>query len=130
MKLRVDGAPALGRLLLKRSKGVQSAGGGEHSLDGVDAERADQLAFEIGDADEDLVEDVSEDVRLVLVAESAYGRSRREARNEAADCMRAADRNDLDSLRGEVAVLAAGKPFENRTIADAFDGDEKTRVHD
>jgi hypothetical protein len=117
-------------LLLKHSKRRESAVSVEHSLDTIRSEPADELALEIRNADVDLFEDPSEEVGLVLVAETAHVCARRKIADESPDGVSTADRNDLDSLGGEIAPLAAREQFEHSAVADPFDGDDLLCIHD
>ena len=109
MELWFDVAPALRRLLLEHPERGEAASRGEHGLDALDAERADQLTLEVGHADVRLGEHAPEEMRLALVAEAADGRAGLESRDEAPDRVRAADRHDRDSLSCEIATEASGE---------------------
>jgi hypothetical protein len=90
----------------------------------VDPERADQLTFEIRYADVDVVEDATEEVGLVLVAETAHGCPGRQPGYEATDRVCAADRRDLDAFGPEIASETTCEQLEDGPIARPFDGYE------
>ena len=92
----------------------------DHLQHALDAERADQLALEIGAAHVHVVENTAEEVRLVLVAEASHARAGRKSGDEAADRLRAADRNDLDAFGPEIASRATRKEFQDDAIARPF----------
>lgn len=132
MQLRLDGARplALRGLLLEHAERLEPARTGEHSFDGVDAERPDQLAFEIGTADGVVPEHAAEEMRFVLVAETANRGPERKARDEPRDCVRAADGNDPDPFGREIPFLATSQELEHQAIAGALDGDDDLCFHD
>jgi hypothetical protein len=116
VELQLERPPALGRLLLHLCECV-AVDDLQHALD---AERADQLTLEIRPAHVHIVEYAAEEVRLVLVAEAAHASVARKTGDEAADRLRASDRNDLDSFGPEIASGATCKEFEDGAIARPF----------
>jgi hypothetical protein len=120
VELQLERPPALGRLLLhpRERTAIDDL---QHALD---AERADQLTLEIRPADVDIVENAAEEVRLVLVAEAAHASVGRKTGDEAADRLRAADRNDLDSFGPEIAAETTCEQLEDGAIARPFHGYE------
>jgi len=89
-----------------------------------DAERADQLAFEVGNAYVHVVEHAPEQVRFVFVAEPAHADVGSEFGDEAANRVRAADRNDRDCIRFEIATESTRDELEHELVARAFHRDQ------
>jgi hypothetical protein len=84
------------------------------------AERPDQLAFEIGVADEDLRERAAEAGGLARVDEPDEPRAL-VPRERAPDRLGASDRLDRDALRREVVTEAAGERLDRDPVARALD---------
>jgi hypothetical protein len=118
--LSLERPPALRWLALERPEGPQIARVGDHGLHGLEAERAHQLSLEVRGANVDLIEHPPEQVRLVRIAEPSDDRTRRESRDEAADRVRASDRDDLDTFGGEVSTSASSQHLERDAVADAL----------
>lgn len=134
--LRGPGSPR--GLLLQRSERAEVSLRLGHLLDGGDAEGADQLRFQVGDADveaepfhSDAIElgaesrafqAAAELTLLACVAETGELRSHAgETLQDASDRLRTADRHDRDPFRGQVAPAALGERFESDPVADTFD---------
>src|SRR4051794_20365669 len=131
--------PALGGLLLERAKGAQLALRVDDLLDRVDAERADQLVLEVGDAAAGLwaepraLEAAAEIVFLARVAQAGerdVEAARAEALQLARDRLGAADRHHAHTLRGEIAAASAGERLDGRLVAQSFDEHDGTQLHD
>jgi hypothetical protein len=141
-QLAPEGASALGRLPLERAERPELTLRGDHLLDGVDPEGADQLVLEVGDADEEAESfqigagepgpeadafEVAPKVPLLTdVAEARQpqiGASGTEQVEVVPDVGRAAHRHDGHAFRVEVAAVAVGERFECELVAPALDED-------
>ena len=130
-------------LLLQRAERAQVSLGRDNLLDGVRAERADQLVLEIGVADEEaerfevlarqrraearVLETAAELPLLAGVAETAEPEpepARSVELDEAADRLRAADRQDDDPFRLEIASPALGQRLEREAVTQPLDEDD------
>jgi hypothetical protein len=133
------GPTSPGGLSLERSERGELTTPGEYSHDGLHAERSDQLAFEVGLADEEPMRleiaaaaDGSEPGTFQPAAIVALFARIAETREPAADpdhaerpgdVLRSADRNDRDTVVGKHASAADGERLEGIAVARAFDQD-------
>ena len=138
-------------LLLQRPERAHLPLGGDDLFDRVDAERADQLVLEIGDAHEEAerphrlrverpaeagadagrFQRVPEEVDLALVAQSRQPEVRpvrTEPLEESPDVRRAAHRHDLDVFRTEVAAPAPRERLHRVLVTRALDQHDRARV--
>ena len=112
-----------GRLVLEAAEGLQIAFACNHLLDTTRAESADQLVLETLDADVGrTAEHAPEPALLAGVAQPddpfAVVLLRR-----ATDCLRAADRHDLDAGCDEIEAELRRNRLEGDPVGDAFDED-------
>src|SRR5439155_20725520 len=96
--------PVLRGLFLELPEGPQITRVGDHRLDGLDTERADELPLEVGGTDVDVLEHTPEQVGLIRIAEPTDGRTRWQFRDEAPDRVGPSDRDDLDALGRKVSA--------------------------
>jgi hypothetical protein len=144
-QLLVHGPASPRRLLLERPEGAEVSLRLGHLFDAGDADSPDQLRLQIGNADEEpepfharAVEAGAETgpleatailALLAGVAETGQSFSepcRAEVLQEAPDRLRAADRDDRNPFRREVAPATFCKRLERDPVADALDKHDRT----
>src|SRR5262245_57669814 len=134
-------------LLLECPEGAQVAVLLDDALDDLRPERADELVLEVGVADEEAEQfhavprEVCPETRVLqappeaaLLAHVAEpGEREVETRwavevERAADCLRAADRDDRDALRRKVPPASVGKRLERDAVAEPLDEHDRPDV--
>jgi hypothetical protein len=145
-KLSLDRSVVPLRLLLEGSERRELSARLEHRLDAGGAERPDQLALEIGLADEEAerlevlaragrpdapaLERPSEWHKLANVAKTRRSHAVREIAQEPADRVGSSDRQDLHILGGEVAPEPTRERLDRSLVARAFDEYDPACVRD
>jgi hypothetical protein len=98
----------------------------DHLSDALHAERADELALEVGVADLHVLEVAAEDGLFVPVGETGQFDAARDERNVAGDRVRPSEHDDGGAIEAE----PAGERFERDAVALALDEDEAPRLPD
>ena len=142
-QLRFDSPPSPRRLLLEGAEGSEVALRLEDGFDGGGTETADQLVFEIRDADVEAetlhlgprearaeartFEGAPEDGLFACIAEAGDGEAgalRAEVGQKLPDAVGASDRDNPDALGSKVRAAPRRQRFEGDLVAQPFDGDD------
>jgi hypothetical protein len=142
-QLRFDSPPAPRGLLLEGAEGSEVALGVDDGFDGGGAETADQLVFQIRDADVEaeafhlgprearaetrIFKSAPEDGLFACIAQSGdreAGALGSEVCEELSDAVGTADRKDPHALGSKVRTAARRQRLEGDLVAHSFDGDD------